>query len=251
MNKLCCFDKIVSFFPDLLPEKISEYTASVTVRDLLIMACCVSRPVLMNGDLNLPYAMDEDEMNAAGRDWAKTFLAVQPDMKPGTVFVYDSGCTYMLSRIIAKTAGQDLLDYLRPRLFDPLGIKDPVWDRCPLGYSLGGIGLHLKTSQSLPFGQMLLQGGVWEGRRLVSEDWVRQATTFKIATDQCGFFYDKSLGYGYQFWMARENGYRASGAFGQGCFVLPHKNAVITYNAHTDEMQAILEGLWELVIPRL
>ena len=73
-------DKIVSFFPDLLPEEVSEYTASVTVRDLLMMACGVSRPVLMNGDLNLPYAMDEDEMNAAGRDWAKTFLAVQPDM---------------------------------------------------------------------------------------------------------------------------------------------------------------------------
>ncbi len=233
-------DRVVSFFPDLLPEKVSEYAAEMTVRDLLTMACGVSHPALMNGG-EAP----------AERDWAKAFLAVRPDMRPGSTFVYDSGCTYMLSRIVAKTTGEDLLDYMKPRLFDPLGIENPVWDRCPLGYSLGGTGLRLRTGQSLPFGQMLLQGGEWEGRRIVSAEWVREATSFQIATDNCGFFYDKSLGYGYQFWMAREGAYRASGAYGQGCFVLPHKDAVITYNAHCSDLQAILEGLWNIVIPKL
>ena len=238
-------DKVVSFFPELLPDAVSEYTAQTTVRDLLIMACGVSRPVLMNGASQRADEGEDDE------DWAKIFLSAAPDVRPGTKFVYDSGCTYMLSRIIAKTTGEDLLDFLMPRLFAPLGIENPVWDRCPLGYSLGGTGLRLRMAESLPFGQMLLQGGVWEGKRLVSERWVREATTFKIATDDCGFFYDKSLGYGYQFWMAREGAFRASGAYGQGCFVIPHKDAVITYNAHTDDMQAILEGLWEIVIPKL
>ena len=233
-------DRVVSFFPELLPDTLGEYAAEMTVRDLLTMASGVSRPVLMNGG-----AAPEE------RDWAKAFLSVQPDMRPGSTFVYDSGCTYMLSRIVAKTTGQDLLDYMKPRLFDPLGIGNPVWDRCPLGYSLGGSGLRLRTAQSLPFGQMLLQGGEWEGRRIVSADWVREATSFQIATDNCGFFYDKSLGYGYQFWIAREGAYRASGAHGQGCFVLPHKDAVITYNAHTPDLQSILEGLWDIVIPAL
>ena len=234
-------DRVISFFPDSLPEKVSEYTAEMTVRDLLTMSCGVSEPVLMNGK----------QETGAERDWARVFLAARPDKKPGTVFVYDSGCTYMLSRIVARTTGQDLLDYMTPRLFAPLGIENPVWDRCPLGYSLGGSGLRLKTAQSLPFGQMLLQGGLWNGKRIVSTDWVREATAFQIATDNCGFFYDKSLGYGYQFWVAREGAYRASGAYGQGCFVLPHKDAVITYNAHTPDLQAILEGLWDLLIPAL
>ncbi len=234
-------DTVVSFFPELLPEQVSGYAAEMTVRDLLIMASGVSRPALMNGEENRP----------GETDWAKAFLAVVPDTQPGKTFVYDSGCTYMLSRIIAKTTGQDLLDYLKPRLFDPLGIENPEWDKCPLGYSLGGSGLRLRTAQSLPFGQMLLQGGEWENRRIVSADWVREATSFQIATDGCGFFYDKSLGYGYQFWMARMGAYRASGAHGQGCFVIPHKDAVITYNARTPDMQSLLEGLWEIVIPQL
>ena len=232
-------DKVISFFPELLPEQVNDYAAEMTVRDLLTMASGVSRPVLMSGSA------------VAEKDWAKAFLSAQPDTRPGKTFVYDSGCTYMLSRIIAKTAGVDLLDYLTPHLFAPLGIEDPVWDRCPLGYSLGGSGLRLKTAQSLPFGQMLLQGGEWKGRRIVSAEWIREATSFQIATDNCGFFYDKSLGYGYQFWVARDGAYRASGAHGQGCFVIPRKDAVITYNAHTPDMQAILEGLWDIVIPKL
>lgn len=232
-------DKVCSFFPELLPDRVSDYAAEMSVRDLLMMASGVSQPALMNGN-----AVEE-------KDWARVFLAATPDTRPGKTFVYDSGCTYMLSRIIAKTTGEDLLDYLKPRLFEPLGIADPVWDRCPLGYSLGGSGLRLKTAQSLPFGQMLLQGGEWEGKRIVSADWIRESTAFQIATDNCGFFYDKSLGYGYQFWVAREGAFRASGAHGQGCFVLPHRNAVITYNAHTPDMQAILEGLWDIVIAKL
>ncbi len=240
-------DRVISFFPELVPDWVGEHTARMTVKDLLMMAAGISRPVLMNGNIREPGSADP----RAEKDWAKVFLQTEPDMEPGKKFIYDSGCSYMLSRIIARATGQDMLDYLIPRLFGPLGIEDPVWDRCPLGYSLGGIGLRLKTADSLAFGQMLLQGGRWNGRRIVSEEWVREATTFKIATDDCGFFYDKSLGYGYQFWMGREGSFRASWAYGQGCFVIPGRDAVITYNADTDEMQALLEGMWDILIPEL
>jgi CubicO group peptidase (beta-lactamase class C family) len=233
-------DRVIDFFPTLLPEKVSDYTAAMTVRDLLIMASGHSQPILMSG-----------RREQLMQDWAEAFLAAAPERAPGQVFVYDSGCTYMLSRIIHRTTGLDLLEYLRPRLFDPLGIDNPVWDRCPMGFSLGGAGLWLRTKQSLPFGRMLLQKGWYNGKQLVSETWVEQATSFQIATDNCGFFYDKSLGYGYQFWMARQGAYRASGAHGQGCFVIPNRDAVITYNANTPDMQGILEGLWDLVIPQL
>ena len=235
-GRLALSDRVVSFFPELLPERPDDRMARMTVRDLLTMSAGFTNPI---------------QPEAADRDWAAVFLSSAPDMEPGKTFVYDSMCTYMLSRIVARAAGEDLLDYMKPRLFDPLGIENPVWDRCPSGYSLGGTGLHLKTAQSLPFGQMLLQRGIWNGRRIVSEDWIGEATRYQIATDRCGFFYDKSLGYGYQFWIAREGAYRASGAYGQGCFVIPHKDAVITYNANAADLQSILEGLWDLVIPKL
>ena len=234
-------DRVVSFFPNLISNAIGEKMAQMTVRDLLMMAAGVSHPVLLGG-------RQREEM---GEDWAEAFLTSEPDLQPGAAFVYDSGCTYMLSRIVASVAGMDLLDYMKPRLFEPLGIDNPVWDRCPMGYSLGGTGLHLTTAQSLAFGQMLLQGGSWRGKQVVSADWIADATRFQIATDNCGFFYDKSLGYGYQFWVGRHGTFRASGAYGQGCFVIPYKDAVITYNANTPDLQSVLEGLWDLVIERL
>ncbi|MBQ7063926.1 MAG: serine hydrolase [Firmicutes bacterium] len=242
-------DRVADFFPEYDKGDISDLKKKTTVRHLLTMAAGHTQPVLMGG--RAEELVNKDFRDPTENDWARAFLKAEPDHEPGTNFVYDSGCTYMLGRIVEKTSGEDTRDYLVPRLFEPLGIETPEWDRCPTGHSLCGSGLHLRTKQSLAFGQMLLQGGEYGGRQLVPAEWVKEATTFKIATDRCGFFPDKALGYGYQFWMARHGAYRASGAHGQGCFVVPYQDAVICYNAHTPKMQTLLEGLWDLVIPRL
>ena len=242
-------DTVVSFFPDIVLKETNAYLLQMTVRDLLIMASGHSEPVLM-GRQREELTNDKWKESEEG-DWTIVFLTSLPDHAPGEKFQYDSGCTYMLVRIIESATGKEFLEYITPRLFSPLGIDTPEWERCPRGHVKGGTGLSLRTEESLPFGQMLLQGGVYHDKRIVSENWIQEAAKFQIATDQSGFFYDKSLGYGYQFWVAREGAYRASGAYGQGCFVIPSRNAVICYNAHTGNLQGILEGLWEYLISKL
>ena len=247
-----CFgldDKLVDLFPEHTPSDVHPYKAATTVRHLLTMSAGHDNPLLLGR--RAEEKTNDQFKEVEDPDWVRAFMSAAPDRAPGEKFVYDSGCTYLLSRLISKYTGQDLLEYLDERLFPYLGIRTPEWDRCPAGYPLGASGLHLRTEDSLAFGRMLLDGGKYNGRQLVPAEWVKEATTFKIRTDDAGFFPDKSLGYGYQFWMARHDCYRASGAATQGCFVIPYKDAVICYNGNTGKMQLLLEKLWELVIPNL
>src|SRR4029078_6437610 len=133
--------------------------------------------------------------------------------EPGTHFVYNNGATHMLSAIIQKTTGMKLIDYLEPRLFEPLGITNATWKETPQGITAGCIGLSLKTEDVARFGQLYLQKGRWQDRQLLSEDWVQEATDKRILTT--GIDVDWSQGYGYQFWRSRHNAYRGDGMFGQ------------------------------------
>jgi CubicO group peptidase (beta-lactamase class C family) len=98
------------------------------------------------------------------------------EYKPGTWFVYNTAGTYMLSAILTKLTGESLAVYLRPRLFEPLGIENPFWETDPGGINLGGSGLHAKTEDIARFGQMYLQKGMWYGKRIVTEEWIAEAT---------------------------------------------------------------------------
>ena len=100
-----------------------------------------------------------DASSGATDNWPRTFLSLPVENQPGTWFVYNTAATYMLSAIITKLTGESLLDYLRPRLFDPLGIEDATWETDPHGINLGGTGLHIKTEDIARFGQMYLQRG--------------------------------------------------------------------------------------------
>lgn len=236
-------DKVISFFPDKLPDEVSPELAAMSVRDLLTMASGHAKPVM-----EWPAGQGPED----DADWVRFFLAAKLDRAPGQSFVYESACTFMLSAIIQKLTGAKLLDYLMPRLFTPLGLERPVWDENPQGINLGGTGLHLRTADMLPFGQLLLQRGMWNGRRLVSADWIDEATSFQIST--AGLFPgvpDKEMGYGYQFWLGRNGIYRASGMRAQGCVVIPHLDAVVTYNAGNGNMQGILDDIWDNLCPKL
>ncbi len=132
----------------------------------------------------------------------------------------------MLSAIIQKITGITLLEYLTPRLFEPLGIEDAIWEKCPRGINTGGFGLSLMTEDIAMFGQLYLQKGQWEGKQLISSSWIEEATRSYISNGDNPLS-DWSQGYGYQFWRCRHNAYRGDGAFGQYCVVLPEKKAVI------------------------
>lgn len=234
-------DKVVSFFPGDLPEAISPNLAELRVRDLLSMSA----------------GQDPEPIGIIVTDnWVKGFLAAPIVHQPGTKFLYNSACTYMLAAIVQKVTGQKVVDYLRPRLFGPLGIEGMDWEVDPQDINVGGWGLRIKTEDMAKFGQLFLQKGQWKGRQLLPAAWIEEASTAKIIQhpdlpqekrDQS----DWEQGYCYQMWRCRNNGYRGDGAFGQFIIVLPDKDAVIAITSETADMQAEFNLVWQYIFPAL
>jgi hypothetical protein len=177
------------------------------------------------------------------------FLLIPPDREPGTVFAYSQPCTYALASIIQRNAGMPLTQYLRPRLFDPLGIGPVGWQTFPPGREQGFSGLHARTEDIAKLGLLYLQRGRWDGAQLIDESWVAEATSVQVANPGEADP-DWRQGYGFQFWMSR-HGYRGDGAFGQFCVVLPEQDAVIVTTAYTLAMPALLDAIWDHLLPGL
>jgi hypothetical protein len=156
----------------------------------------------------------------------------------------------MQSAIVQKVTGQTVLDYLRPRLFDPLGIENPTWGTSPQGISLGGYGLNVRTEDIAKFGQLYLQKGRWHGKQLVPAAWV-EAATARQTSNGSNPKSDWDQGYGYQFWRCRHGAYRGDGAFGQYCLVMPEQDAVVAITSGTRDMQAVLNLIWDKLLPAM
>jgi CubicO group peptidase (beta-lactamase class C family) len=182
----------------------------------------------------------------------KSFLQSHLKNEPGSKFAYSSIATYMQSAAITRLTKQKLVDYLKPRLFDPLGIE-PIWDEDNLGINFGGFGLNITTDDIAKFGQLYLQKGVWNGQQIIPEKWVKEATSKQIdnAGNDLNANGDWNQGYGYQFWMCQPDGvYRGDGAYGQYCIVMPNENSVIAITSDAD-MQKVLNLIWDILLPAL
>lgn len=231
-GKLNVDDPVVSFFPEDVPEEISPNLAAMQIKHLLMMGT--------------GHAFDTMEPLDRAKDgnWVRAFLELPVEHEPGTFFLYNTGATYMLSAILQKVTGETLLQYLQPRLFEPLGIANPTWESCPLGINTGGFGLKVTTEDIAKFGQLYLQKGLWQGNRLLEESWINAATSKQISNGDGGDS-DWAQGYGYQFWRCRHGVYRGDGAFGQFCIVLPEQKAVLAMTSGTNDLQGVLNGVWE------
>lgn len=236
-------DKVISFFPDQLPDSISPFLADMTVKDLLTMSA---------GQSPEPTAT----IRSSGDNWVKAFLATPVVNDPGSTFLYNSMATFMLSAIVQKVTGEMLINYLKPRLFDPLAIEGMDWEVSPEGINTGGWGLRIKTEDMAKFGQLYLQKGKWNGKQVIPAGWVEEATTFKIdqAPDALQSKKDSSdwmQGYCYQFWRCRNNAFRADGAYGQFIIVMPEKDAVIAITAESPDMQNEINMIWKYLLPAM
>jgi hypothetical protein len=156
----------------------------------------------------------------------------------------------MQSAIVQKVTGQTVLDFLRPRLFEPLGIEHPVWDANFQGISLGGYGLRVRTEDIAKFGQLYLQKGRWDGRQLLPAEWVAMATA-KQTSNGSNPKSDWNQGYGFQFWRCRHNAWRGDGAFGQYCVGMPDQDVVVAITSGVKDMQAVLNVIWDQLLPAL
>jgi CubicO group peptidase (beta-lactamase class C family) len=231
-GKLSIDDPVLKFFPESAPENPSANLKGMRVRDLLTMA---------TGHQDEPKVRDQN-------DWIKTFLAHPVPHKPGTHFQYNTPATFMQSAIVQKVTGQKIVDYLTPRLFEPLGIHSHVWDDNPQGISIGGYGLYLCTEDIAKFGQLYLQRGVWDGQQLIPADWVGMATSKQVSNGSDPSR-DWDQGYGFQFWRCRHGAYRGDGKDGQFCIVLPDQDAVVAITANTPDMQGELNIVWDKLLP--
>lgn len=227
-------DPVIKFFPDKLPDVVSDNLAAMRIRHLLMMG---------TGHGTEPTVYTET-------DWAKAFLAVPPERTPGTHFMYNTAATYMVSAILHQVTGEDLVDFLHPRLFLPLDIDGSTWERCPLGVRTGGFGLSLRTEDIAKFGVMLQQEGVFGGIPVMSPLYIDQATSKQIdcSQDRTG---DWAQGYGFQFWMCQNGAYRGDGAFGQFCVVHPELHLVVAITSGVTDLQGVLDVLWERLLPQV
>lgn len=230
-------EKIIDIFSDYLPDEPSENLKKVTLRHLLSMSCGHSV-----------------EPNAHSDDWIRQFLAHPIEHEPGTMFQYNNTGTNMLVAALKFKTGLGLVEFLKPRLFDPLGIKD-VTCRERNGIELGAFGFQLTTDGMARFAQFVLDRGVWNGNRLLNEAWFDRATSKQIETT--GGVYDGTrdwaAGYGFQYWLFERdnNAFRADGACGQFAMFLPKQDAVVVTTAGTSFTQQMIDGVWETLIPAM
>jgi CubicO group peptidase (beta-lactamase class C family) len=239
-GKLSLDDQVIKFFPDEAPADPSENLRAMRVRDLLRMNTGnqIEAPIRVN----FPSLQTET--------WVKTFLSHPVPFKPGTHFLYNSPATYMLSAIVQKVTGMTVLDYLRPRLFEPLGFKDPFWVSSPQGITAGAYGLSIRTEEIARFGELYLHKGMWNGKQLIPSAWVEQATSMQTSNGSAPTS-DWDQGYGYQFWRSRHNSFRGDGAFGQYCMVIPELDAVVAITSGVRNMQQVMNLVWDKLLPAM
>lgn len=237
-GKLSLDDEVLKAFPDEAPAEPSANLKNMHLRDLL----------RMNTGHEKEISFWKDGSGENGETWSKRFLAHPVPFKPGTRFLYNTPATYMAGAMVHQATGQDILEYLKPRLFDPIGFKDPTWLKNPQGLSVAGYGLMGRTEDIARFGQLLLQRGQWNGKQLVPAAWVDEATSLRTSNGSNPKS-DWDQGYGYQFWRCQHGAYRGDGAFGQYCIVLPRQDAVIAITGGLSNMQAVLNQIWEKLLP--
>lgn len=247
-------DRVVTFFPEDLPPQVDERVQQIRVRDLLTMTTGHATETIVG------MTTDPEGNRIRG------FFAQPVQHDPGSFFCYNSGASYLLSALVRKVTGQTLMDYLRTRLFEPLGIEGTTWLTCPRGIEIGMAGWSATTEDLAKVGQLHLQRGEWEGQRVLSEEWVDKATSalvgsgldlYEVERDPKFFAYypreraenEYAQGYGYQIWRGRHGSYRASGAFGQFVVVLPDLDAVIVTTGDSPDTHRVMDKVWEHLLP--
>ena len=194
----------------------------IKIRHLLNMTQGFERPLLMGSE----------RKRLCEKDWVSYVCSCPVVHQPGTVFQYNNAGPYLLGVIIQRVTGKDLIDYLMPRLFEPLEIARPCAEKCPMGYVFGAGGIKLNIRELGRFGQLYLQKGMWKKRQIISGKWIEQSASVKsypaIDDSRCG-------GYGYLFWINSDGSYMAKGKGGQFCIIVPEKKAVVSINSNAEE----------------
>ena len=241
-GKLKLTDRALDFFPEYRAAA-APGSEEITVRDLLHM---------MSGKLEFWFGELDAQKNET--DWAELFFRVPLTAKPGTRFFYSNACPYLLGRIVEKLSGQNLRNFLEPRLWGPLGMDNPQWHTDPQGHTLAATQLYLTLEEFSRLGTLLLHHGEYRGTRLISEEYLGKLSGDTVECGWPGCEEPECLsGYGYQVWRCSAPGtFRADGKYGQFCILLPEQEAAVTITAHEEQSPyALVHAVLEEIAPRL
>lgn len=224
-------DRVVDIFKDKCPKKIGRNLSKMRIKHLLSMNTGHNACLLYN--------------ICRSNDPVRKFLSFEPENEPGTHFVYNNAATYILSETVRRFTNISMFDFLSIRLFEPLEITNTHWDSFADGNSQAALGFYASAEDMAKLGFLYLNKGVYNGKRILSEDWTSAAvkTWSKNNSDAAP---DWAAGYGFQFWRNAAEGFRGDGAFGQLSVALPSKNMVLAVQAYSEDTQAELNYLYEL-----
>lgn len=249
MGLLRVSDRVADIFKEESRGVTDSNLLNMTVENLLTMTtghdeCVMTAYELLDTD-NPFFSEKPSGAISQSENGAEAFFKRKVLHKPGSFFKYNTGATYMLSAIITKLSGLTLLDFLTEKLFAPLDITPACWTASAGRINEGGIGLHISCDDLARFGLMYLNGGVYNGKRIISSDWVERASaphSYDLRDNQTE---DWRAGYGYQFWKCAKEGYRADGFGGQWCIIIPEKELVFAAVSESGGMQRDIETYYE------
>lgn len=235
-------DCIMNFFDTELVKGADEIQRrrlyDLTIEDLLVMGAGYEEARFM-----------ADRKTLGNVNWDQVALNIPLVREKREKFLYTNVTAYLVGRIVEKVSGENLIDYLMPRLFEPLGITRPECEMTPEGYAFGASGLMLTTEEISRFGQLYLQKGIYNGKQVLSKEWIQLSTQKQIETNSV--IIDEGDGYGYFFRRGSHNSYRATGKNGQMCIVLEQENVVIAINSDETNTKSLREYIWLDIYPML
>ena len=226
-GKLSLDDPIIRYFPDKLPAEISPWLEKQTIRHMLMMSTC--------------FAGGPSWFQPGLTDRAEYYFARQAVKPAGALFDYDSTGSCVLGILVERLSGLPLLDYLRAKVLNRLGgFDDAVILQNPDGTPWADSGLVCSPLALMNFARFVMSLGTWEGKRLMSADYLLDATTPRTANDLEARPLFNSHGYGYQIWMTEQNGYCFFGMGGQFAICVPEKDFILVCtgdNQYNDSVQ--------------
>ena len=224
-------DKVAKYFPYTgSNEKLKAQNDTVTIRHLITHRSGKKISIANNCEKN---------------EWLENWLSAPFSEKPGEKFFYLSENIYVLSRIISKVTGQSLTEYLTPRLFEPLGIEPPFWEKDHNGYDAGGWGAYFKTEDMAKIGICYLNRGMYDGKQVIPEAWIDAATTRHV--QKIPSVFNNDSGYGFQiFIQSDEMGtFSFNGLYSQFVVVFPKYDAVFVCTAGEPQEDVFMKTLWK------
>ncbi len=217
-GKLSLDDKVVRLLEKKIPPLAQLTHKGITVRHLLTMTSGV---------------VYSEAGAIVEQNWLRAFFESRVKTEPGRVFHYNSMNTYVLSCIVREVSGVGLRDYLRPRLFTPLGINVMHWETAPDGNEIGGWGLYLRREDAAKLALLYCSGGLWAGKRILPKDWIDASSSRLIPVAGSTGDFD----YGYQMWSCRRSrAFLFNGMFGQDALIFPDSRIVVISNAGIEQI---------------